>query len=1132
MKLSDFGFTGAANSEDAVADIIAGFNRTETEYDRDATVHELFCRQAERTPHATALIVGQEIVTYRQLDRRANRLARLLARVGLVREQRVCLLLERSVDVVVSMLGTLKAGGAYVGINIDQPYPRIQRLVNDAAASVIIASRKSIRTLNKLHWDSPASHVLCIDSDDFVAEIEEEDGLMAQEIWDYVAQETFDDISGGGWKSSYTGDWLSREVMDEYGENIRKKLAPHLTPSARVLEIGCASGISMFRLAPLVGHYHGTDLSQGILDWCQTRVEANGLKNVTLSRAAAHQIDELADDGFDVIVINSVLECFPGHNYLRRVLRACVDKLRPRGFIFLGNVWDQDRKADFVDSLRKFKMEHGAAATRAKLEREDELYIGKGFLQDLQHDLPAISQIDYSELDAQTESELSRFSFDALLHIDKAAGNGSTRGPRNKTHLDRRDLIACEDTPLPASGDAADLATIFFTSGTSGMPKGVLIEHRAVVCLVRGTNYVELDEQTRILQTGSLAFDASTFEIWGPLLNGGAVCLPQGLDFLSVKELSRLIRANGITTIFLTTGLFNQLVEADIGAFAGLRTLFSGGEKVSPRHFNSLRAAYPELALKHVYGPTENTTFSTCQTVDRDYGRDIPIGRPISNTTAYVFDDQRRLLGPGATGELYVGGDGLARGYLNAEALTREKFVPHPLRPGERLYRTGDLARWTPSGELEFLGRIDSQVKVRGHRIEPGEVERQLCRHPQVREAIVTPQLVSGVAVALIAHVGADDVTGTDLLDYLRGSLPAYMIPAEIVVLDKLPLGATGKVDTTALPLPKDTAQTDQHWVGPDSETEHALLAIWNNILQRKSIGVTDDFFALGGHSLKVVKLNAEIQKTLGVEVPMMAVFAKPTIRALSLFIADARALNERGLRVTQLDETMVPLGAPAVQGRPVLAFPPGSGYCLSYAGLAKRLTGVSVYGFNFVETNNLPNHYADRIIAAGLDSAPVLLGYSGGGKIAYQVARALEQRNVKVGGLVLLDAARYLQPIPAAADDWQVAAREFFDSIQSEVLRSKAMKLMGSYRKYIHQCVETEPIDATIHVIREADGSDEFRNDKGEVVAGSRMWEEMTRGHFTLEDGHGAHVEMLEEPYLDKNASLIQAVLDRLSRH
>ncbi len=1132
MKLSEFGLSGATGSEDAVADLIEGFNHTRTAYERDATVHELFSRQAERTPQATALIVGQQSLTYRELERRANQLSRLLAKTGLIRERRVCLLLDRSVDVVVSMLATLKAGGAYVAVNIDQPYPRIQQLVCDAGASVIIARRKSIRTLNKLLWDSPASHVLCMDSDDFVAEIEEEDGLMAHEIWDFVAEETFDDISGGGWKSSYTGEWLSREVMDEYGENIRNKLAPHLTASTRVLEIGCASGISMFRLAPMVGHYHGTDLSQGILDWCQTRVEANGLKNVTLTRAAAHEIGALDHEGFDVIVINSVLECFPGHNYLRRVLAACVDKLSPRGLIFLGNVWDQDRKADFVASLRKFKLEHGAAATRAKLEREDELYIGKGFLEDLRLDLPAIARIDYSELDAKTESELSRFSYDALLHIDKAAANARDGRARSKTHLDHRDLLACADTPLPATGGATDLATIFFTSGTSGNPKGVLVEHRAVVRLVRATDYVNLDAQTRTLQTGSLAFDASTFEIWGPLLNGGAVCLPQGIDFLSVTELSRLIRANGITTIFLTTGLFNQLVEADIGAFAGLKTLFSGGEKVSPRHFNSLRAAYPELALKHVYGPTENTTFSTCLTVDRDYARDIPIGRPISNSTAYVFDERRRLLGPGATGELYVGGDGLARGYLNAVALTQEKFVPHPMRPGERLYRTGDLARWTPGGELEFLGRIDSQVKVRGYRIEPGEIERQLCLHPQVREAIVTPRLVSGVAVALVAHVAADDVTGSDLREYLRGTLPAYMIPADIMILGKLPLGPTGKVDTAALPLPKDTTHADRDRVAPKNETEQALLSIWSSILQRSDIGVTDDFFGLGGHSLKVVKLNAEIQKNLGVEVPMMAVFAKPTIRALSLFIADARALNARGLRVAQLDETMIPLGAQTVDGRPVLAFPPGSGYCLSYAGLAQRLTGVSVYGFNFVETGDLPGHYVDQILAAGLGPAPVLFGYSGGGKIAYQVARALEQRNIKIGGLILLDAARYLKPIPPATDDWQGAARDFFDSIQSEVLRSKAMKLMGSYRKYVHQCVETEPIDASIHVIREANGPDEFRNDKGEVVAGSRMWELMTRGNFALEDGHGAHIEMLERPYLEKNAGLIQAALGRLPRY
>ncbi|MGH1540700.1 MAG: AMP-binding protein [Arenicella sp.] len=1132
MKISDFDITAKADQERSVEDLIAGFNRSETDYERDTTIHQLFCQQAEQTPDATALIVGDETLSYRQLDQRSNQLARLLIGAGLVQEQRVCLLLDRSIDVVVSMLGTLKAGGAYVAVNIDQPYPRVQQLIANAEAAVIIASKQNIRTLNKLHWDTDASHVLCIDSDDFVAEVEEEDGLMAQEIWDYVAEETFDDISGGGWKSSYTGEWLSREVMDEYGENIRKKLSPHLTPTSRVLEIGCASGISMFRLAPVVGHYHGTDISPKILEWCQTKVDANGLTNISLSSAAAHEIDELDDDGFDVIVINSVLECFPGHNYFRRVLNACISKLRDKGLIFLGNVWDQDRKSDFIESLRNFKAQNSIAATRAKLEREDELYISKGFLQDLQHDLPVISQIDYSELDAQTESELSRFSFDALLHIDKAGDSAIERDSRTKTFLDRRALFECEDTPLTFNGSAESaqsLAYLAFTSGTSGSPKGALIEHRSVIRLVRGTTYIDLNEQTRILQTGSLAFDASTFEIWGALLNGGVVCLPQGSDFLSASELSRLIRSNGITTLFLTTGLLNHLVDADIGAFEGLKTLLSGGEKVSPQHFNSLRSTYPELELKHVYGPTENTTFSSCFNVDRSYTRDIPIGRPISNSTAYIYDEHGRLLGPGRSGELYLGGDGLARGYLNAEALTQEKFVPDPLRPDQRLYRTGDLARWTTSGELEFLGRIDAQVKVRGYRIEPSEIEYQLCLHANVREAVVTPRIVAGVAATLIAYVGAVDVKSVDLLDHLRATLPEYMIPAEIVVLDTLPLGPTGKVDTAALPVPQDMVTTDQQRLGPENETERALLSIWNDILQRTDFGVTDDFFDLGGHSLKIVKLTAEIQKKLGVEVPMMAVFAKPTIRALSLFIADTRALNEQGLRVSQLEEPMIKLSSTDVKGRVVLAFPPGSGYCLSYCGLAERLAGTSVYGFNFVDTDDLPNYYADRIVAAGFTCAPVLLGYSGGGKIAYQVARALEQRNMKVGGLIFLDSARYLQPIAVSEDNWQEAARDFFDSIHSEVLRGKALNLMKLYRKYIHQCVESDVISANIHLIREANGPDEFRNDNGEIIAGSTIWQDLTRGKFSLEDGYGTHVEMLEGPHLDHNVGLIQNALDSL---
>ncbi len=284
-----------------------------------------------------------------------------------------------------------------------------------------------------------------------------------------------------------------------------------------------------------------------------------------------------------------------------------------------------------------------------------------------------------------------------------------------------------------------------------------MVEHRAVLRLVRNTNYMQFSASERILQTGSLAFDASTFEIWGALLNGGCLHLPSGEDLLDASTLGKLIQRHGITTMWLTVSLFNVLVDADITIFRGLKRLLIGGEKCSVRHCNRLRQSYPQLILQNGYGPTENTTFTTCYTVvETTLERDLPIGRPISNTTVYILDDHFRPVPIGIPGELCTGGDGLARGYLNDPALTCQRFIPHPFIEEERIYRTGDLCRWLPDGNVEFLGRRDHQVKIRGYRVELQEIESCLGQHEEVLEATVLAKDLNGGGLELIANGKVD----------------------------------------------------------------------------------------------------------------------------------------------------------------------------------------------------------------------------------------------------------------------------------------------------------------------------------------------------------------------------------------
>ena len=326
MKLGDFSLVDEADGQRELRALAESFNRTRTVYPRDSTVHAQFAAQAARTPEAIAVFAGDVRYTYAQVAERANRIARLCVEQGVKPEGFVGVMLDDVFDLVTTLLGILQAGGAYLPLDPDLPASRLEFMLRDTGATLLIGGRKHIRRLNRLQWSCPdLVALLCPDSDHVHGEVEATGELMREDVWDYIGKEIFDDISGGGWKSSYTGEWLSREVMDAYGENIRAKLASHLHPRTRVLEIGCSSGISLLRLAPATGFYLGTDLSGEILKWTRTQVERRGLSHVRIEHLPAHEVGRAGERDFDVVILNSVLQCFSGHNYLRGVLRQAID---------------------------------------------------------------------------------------------------------------------------------------------------------------------------------------------------------------------------------------------------------------------------------------------------------------------------------------------------------------------------------------------------------------------------------------------------------------------------------------------------------------------------------------------------------------------------------------------------------------------------------------------------------------------------------------------------------------------------------------------------------------------------------------------------------------------------------------
>ncbi|PPA82420.1 non-ribosomal peptide synthetase [Brevibacillus laterosporus] len=443
-----------------------------------------------------------------------------------------------------------------------------------------------------------------------------------------------------------------------------------------------------------------------------------------------------------------------------------------------------------------------------------------------------------------------------------------------------------EVSNLPPTNQAQALAYMMYTSGSTGEPKGILTTHQNIIKTVINNGYIEITPADCLLQLSNYAFDGSTFEIYGALLHGATLVLAPKETVLNMNELARLIKKEQVTVSFMTTALFNTLVDLDITCFQSVRKVLFGGELASVKHVLKALDYLGEHRIINVYGPTESTVYATYYSVDHSMltKAAVPIGRPINNTKAYILNKDGQPQSIGVVGELCIGGEGLARGYLNRPELTQKHFVDNAFVSGERMYRTGDLARFLPDGNIEYIGRVDEQVKIRGHRIELGEIEKVLLQHPAISETVLLAKRDEQGHSYLCAYVvGQAFWTVTELRQHVMESLPEYMVPSYFIEIEKLPLTANGKVDKRALPEPD--RKMGSAYVAPENETEEKLVQFFQEILGVERVGTQDTFFELGGHSLKAMMLVLQIHKEMGIEVPLKEIFTRPTIKELAAYI-------------------------------------------------------------------------------------------------------------------------------------------------------------------------------------------------------------------------------------------------------
>jgi amino acid adenylation domain-containing protein len=820
---------------------------------REATIHGLFEERVELQPDALAAVWQGESLTYAELDERANRLARLLRERGAGSGVPVGVWMERSLDMVVAVLGILKAGGHYLPLDLSWPAERAEAILAGSRTPVVVTRSALLRSVQDVWWRLPLADAVCLDVHTPAPPAEPLDPEGVRSLWDFVAERATDRVTAGGFVSSYTGQPFSEAEVDEYRDRVLSLAGPWLRPDARVLEIGCGAGLLFWEMAPRVAHAVGLDPSE----LTQERNRARAPENVELLTGFAH---EMPEGPFDLIVMASTAQFFPGPIYLERVVEEALARLAPGGVLLVADVPDARRREEFRRS--------GAIPGQ-------EMWLDEDFFRDLGE----ASVLHRSTLDGGFDNEL-RFRYDVLLRP------GGERRKRVWTgwHLGRQ-----SPGRLPATASPDSLAYVIHTSGSTGQPKGIGVQHRPAINLIDWVNRtMKVGPDDRLLFVTSLGFDLSVYDIFGTLAAGAVIHVAPEEALRDPERLMALLSDEPVTIWDSAPAALQQLAPLFPSPRERLRLVLLSGDWIPVRLPDQVRAAFPGARVISLGGATEATVWSNWYPIGEVDPRwpSIPYGRPIANARYHVLDEALSPCPVGVPGDLYIGGDVLCVGYVYQPELTAAQFIPDPFgEAGGRLYRTGDRARYFADGNLEFLGRVDLQVKIRGYRIELGEIEVALLRHPAVREAVVLARDDVPGEKRLVGYIVPSRQpapAGSELRAFLQETLPEYMVPWTFVELEALPVTGNGKLDRAALPAPREVRAETAAFTAPRNDLERAIAEVWREVLRLDQVGIQESFFEVGGSSLLLARLQSRLRQALGREIPFVELFRHPTIESLA----------------------------------------------------------------------------------------------------------------------------------------------------------------------------------------------------------------------------------------------------------
>ena len=671
----------------------------------------------------------------------------------------------------------------------------------------------------------------------------------------------------------------------------------------------------------------------------------------------------------------------------------------------------------------------------------------------------------------------------------------------------------------------SNLAYIIYTSGSTGMPKGVMIEHSGIInTILCQIQLCDIQPVDHILQFAAYTFDASISEILQAVLSGATLVMTSQTIIHSPQKLLKQIETQLISVLTLPPAYLNTLDKSGLG---GVRVLKSAGERPILEGASALSKGRKYI---NAYGPTENSVCTSIFEVPPQWEMPfIPIGKPIFNTEVFILNKEQKLLPIGIAGELCVSGAGLARGYLNQPELTDQRFIPHPFKAGERLYKTGDLARWLPDGNIEFLGRLDHQLKIRGHRIEAGEIEQALLQHPAIQAATVIGKEM-GQGKELVAYlvpkelpiaIGIPDAESLRL--YLSEQLPSYMIPSYFVELETLPLTTSGKVNRNALPGPEEGSLVSRTaYTAPRNSIETTLAGIWEEILEITPIGIYDNFFDLGGHSLRAIHLVAAIHQNFQIEYPLSLIFQYPTIQKMAKSITETEAHESKfhhrqGLCFNEHATLKV------------FAFPALWGLAVTYEQLAGSLPEVALHSFDFIQEEDRLETYYQQIKKYQPSGPYVFFGYSSGGNLAFEMARFMESKGEAVSDIIFGDSAIRLSSVPTEFDFNEYLkdvkndpniSKEQSALLENKIVRKQTEQRISAYQHFLMGLKVNTVIQANIHqLLSEKDENIDSSNF-------SKNWQPFTKGNFKVYPARGVHGALFEPPNLSFNVAIMKKIL------